>query len=275
LRDEVSPEAGELDGEPEARPSVDPRIWSRRVAVTRARGRKRLKIAGAAILVVVLGLGAVASLHSGLFSAHNLKVEGAVHTPSERILARAGLLSHPPLIDINEKVAAERIEALPWIKTARITQHWPDSVTVVVTERSAVGAIDPPDATAGPTTWAIVDSSGRVLEDTRVRPLGLLTLLVAAAPGAPGSYLSGTDRPALDVASSLPADLSRRVAAVEIEPAGTVNLALAHDLTGVIGLPVDLPAKYAALLSVLSGAALAPGDVIDVSVPQEPTVGAS
>jgi hypothetical protein len=36
-----------------------------------------------------------------------------------------------------------------------------------------------------------------------------------------------------------------------------------------------LEAKYEALASVLAGATLASGDVIDVSVPDEPTVGPS
>jgi hypothetical protein len=35
---------------------------------------------------------------------------------------------------------------------------------------------------------------------------------------------------------------------------------------------VELPAKFEALESVLTGASLQSGDVIDVTVPEEPTV---
>ena len=55
----------------------------------------------------------------------------------------------------------------------------------------------------------------------------------------------------------------------------SVTLGLTGGVTCVIGTPSDLQAKYEALASVLAGAPVASGDVIDVSVPDEPTVGPS
>jgi hypothetical protein len=54
-----------------------------------------------------------------------------------------------------------------------------------------------------------------------------------------------------------------------------VTLSLSGGLTAVIGEPVDLQAKYEALASVLASASMTPGDEIDVTVPEEPTIGSS
>ena len=61
--------------------------------------------------------------------------------------------------------------------------------------------------------------------------------------------------------------------AVTVEPAGWVQLALT---TPIVGRhrhrPTELTAKYEDVSSILAGATLHNGDVIDVSVPDAPTV---
>jgi len=252
-------------------PAVDPRIWKRRVAVTRAQGRKRLRIVLAALGVCLLAAGGVVALHSSLFSARHLKVIGAVHTPAAEVLALSGLSRRPPLVDINTAEVVAHVETLPWVKSAAVSEHWPDSVTVVVTERSALAAVEPVNNGGG--VWALVDGTGRVLADQTPRPVGLLALKVPVAPGAPGMRLPAADGPAVDIATSLPALLAQRVDFVEVASDGAVTLALTGDLTVIVGSPTMLQAKYEALASVIAGARLARGEVIDVTVPDEPTVG--
>ena len=60
---------------------------------------------------------------------------------------------------------------------------------------------------------------------------------------------------------------------MDVAAGDAVTLGLTEGLTAVIGPPVDLEAKYEALASVLAGAPVPSGDVVDVSVPDEPTVG--
>jgi cell division protein FtsQ len=259
---------------------IHPKMWSRRVQVTRANGRRRLRFLLIALGFCVLGGGGFASLHSGLFAAANLKVVGAEETTPEQVLASSGLLRHPPLIDINRSAMIRRIESLPWIKSATVSEHWPDSVTVVVTERQPVAAIDPSPTGVAPTvagarTWVLVDDTGRILAVVVSRPAGLPALTVAVPPGKPGSYLSGADEPAVVVASSLPETIAARTASIELASDGGVTLDLTGRITAIIGQPVELDAKYEALASLLASAAIEPGDVVDVTVPEEPTVGAS
>ena len=71
----------------------------------------------------------------------------------------------------------------------------------------------------------------------------------------------------------MPSVLAERVRSVDVAPDGEVTLGITGGLTAVIGSPTELEAKYEALASVLAGAPVVSGDVIDVSVPDEPAVG--
>jgi cell division protein FtsQ len=227
----------------------------------------------ATVGVCVLIAGGFAAVHSSLFGAEHLSVKGAVHTPVDEVLSSAGLLSHPPLIDIDAPVSAKRVEQLPWIQSARVTVHWPDSVTVAVTERVAVGAIEVPSVGTVGRVWVLVDGTGRVLADQATRPTGLVTMDVSVPPGVPGTYLPPADQAGVDLAGSLPFMLARRVTSIRVTPGAGVTLGLSGNLSAVIGSPDELQAKYVALASVLAGAPLDSGDVINVSVPAEPAVG--
>jgi cell division protein FtsQ len=261
------------------RPVVDPRIWTRRVAVTRARGRRRLRIVIAVVVACLLAIGAFAALHSGLFGARHLTVRGADHTPASIVISAAGLARHPPLIDIDPTLSVERIEALPWIRTAQVAVHWPDSVTVVVTERTAVAAVEVPGGSgyAGSSdpgvSWALVDGTGRVLTYQIDKPSGLLPMQVVVDPGRPGTYLPTADQAGVSVAATLPSVLVRRVQSIQVTPGTGVTLGISGGFSAIVGGAEDLTAKFEALASVLAGATLQNGDVINVTVPDEPAVG--
>ena len=123
------------------RPRIDPRIMARRIAVTRERGRSRLRYVVVCAALVVLAALALVVLHTGIFSARHLKVLGAVHTSQSTVLAVAGLTGHPPMMDVDAGLASKRLERLPWVEKATLEVNWPDSVTVVVTERVPVATL--------------------------------------------------------------------------------------------------------------------------------------
>ena len=109
--------------------------------------------------------------------------------------------------------------------------------------------------------------------------IALLSLLVPCfgqggptAPGIPGSTLGRGDQSGLLVASTLPAAFRGQVTAVHVEPGNWVQLAMTTPIVVDIGATTQLPAKYEDVASLLAGAALHAGDVIDVSVPDAPTV---
>jgi cell division protein FtsQ len=252
---------------PSGRAPLHPRIRARRVAVTRARGRRRLRVL--VVLGVVLGALALvlAVLYSGLFSARHLSVRGSVHTTSAAVLGAAGLTSHPPLIDVDPGAAAARVEQLPWVAGAVVGVHWPDTVTVTVTERVPAAVVSRPGGVA------LVDVHGRVLTWTRSAPAGLVDLGAPGAVGPPGTVLGGAARPGLDLVGALPVALAARVGAVHVGARGDLSLELGKGVGAEIGQDVNLGAKLEALASVLAGAPPKGPAWIDVSVPDEPTVG--
>jgi cell division protein FtsQ len=246
---------------------VHPRVWQRRVAVLREQGRRRLRwvVAGVAVLVVLCVVLLV--LHTPLLALRNATVRGAQHTGTQAVLAEAGLLDDPPLIDVDPSTVAARVERLPWVAHAVVVRHWPDSVTITVTERVALGSIARPGGGV-----AVVDASGRILAWQSAPPPGLV-LVAPVAPGHPGTVLAPAARPALQVAAALPASLAGRVRDVSANARGMVTLDLGGGVSASLGSTAELPAKLTAVASVLAGARVSSPSVIDVTVPDEPTVG--
>ncbi|HEY6426804.1 MAG TPA: FtsQ-type POTRA domain-containing protein [Acidimicrobiales bacterium] len=246
---------------------MDPRLSARRTAVLREQGQRRLRIVVAGVfgaLVIVAGWFA---LHSPLFSARALTVTGNVHESAAQVLAQGGLTGHPALLDVNAGAVAARVEQLPWVQSAAVHVSWPDGVHVVVTEETPRLAVSEPGG-----RWATLSADGRVLSVTAARPPGLLLLTVPAAPGAAGTQLSVRDVAGLRVASTLPISFGAQVTAVTVEPQGWVQLAMTTPLLVDIGSASQLGAKYEDVSSILAAATLHNGDVIDVSVPDAPTV---
>jgi cell division septal protein FtsQ len=246
---------------------MDPRISARRTAVTKEKGRRRLRV----VVIGLAGTGCLVAgwflLHSSLFSARSLTVTGNVHESAAQVEAQAGLAGHPPLLDVNTGAAASAVEQLPWVRSATVHVSWPDGVQIQVTEDVPRLVVSQPDG-----HWDTVSADGRVLSVSTSRPPGLILLTVPQAPGAPGSAISARDEPGLRVASTLPASFAAQVTAVTVEPAGWIQLAMTTPILVDIGSATELTAKYEDVSSILAGATLHNGDVIDVSVPDAPTV---
>jgi cell division protein FtsQ len=246
---------------------MDPRMSARRTSVIRAQGQRRLRVlvfglAGTGVLI-----GAWFLVHTALFSARAITVVGNVHETSVQVVAQAGLASHPPLLDVNAGAAAARIERLPWVQRAKVQVSWPDGVHIAVTEETPRFVVS-----AAPSAWMTLSDDGRVLSQSTTRPPGLLLLTVPKAPGAPGTVLPAEDDTGLLVASTLPPSFASQVTGVAVEPAGWVQLSLTTPIVVDIGSATELTAKYEDVSSILAGATLQNGDVIDVSVPKAPTV---
>lgn len=247
------------------RANAHPRVAARRRAVEHHRSRRKMLVAGGLSLLLVMAGGLWLLAHSRFLSARVLTVVGNHHTTGAQVLAAAGLSRHPPMIDVNVAAAARAIEALPWIATATVQRHWPDGVSVQVREHRAVAVV------AQGTQLAELDRAGRVLAVASSAPSGLPHVVSVGVPGAPGTTLKAA-RHCLIVTASLPVAFASMVSSLSPSNGGGVDIALNNGVDVVLGSPTQLPAKYEDIASLLAGAALVPGDVIDVSVPASPTV---
>ncbi len=95
----------------------------------------------------------------------------------------------------------------------------------------------------------------------------------AGGPGPGGTVLAEADRPGLSVVGALPPALTARVLRVVVAPGARIWLDLGHRQSVALGAASHLPAKLAALTSVLAAGPASGAAVIDVTVPDEPTVG--
>jgi len=217
---------------------------------------------------IVVGLAALAwpLTHSRYLSATVVRVAGTGETSVAAVLDASGLATHPPMVDVDAGSAAARIEALPWVASARVDLEWPDGVLVTVTERTAVAVV-----ADGPGSFAELDATGRVLAVVSGQPPSLVAVVTTARPGAPGTTFASAE-PSLVVAAALPAAFRSLVQAVSPSAGAAVDLSLAGGLGVVFGTATQLPEKFEDVASLLAGAALSPGSVIDVSVPDSPVV---
>jgi len=251
-------------------PQVDPRIRERRAAIARREGRRRLRIVVLVAVIVLLLIGGWFALHSKVLAARVVTVVGSVHTPASEIISVAGLSDHPPMIDVDPATAAARLEQLPWVAKATVSRLWPDGVRISVVEHSVVAVVATTSPAADP--WALVDRSGRVLADVASPPAGLVRVTSSDVPGPPGSEMGPSTAAGLRVAATLPRAFSAQVTSIEVGHGGEVTLAMTTPVTIVLGATTQLHQKYEDAAALLAGAKLVAGDVIDVSVPDLPTV---
>jgi len=221
---------------------IDPRIRQRREQVERSRTQKRLRrLAVVAGVAAVVALGVLA-LHTPIFQAKVVTVTGGhPNTSTLAIEAAAGVLHHPPLISVDPGPAAARVESQPFIASARVVRHWPDAVTIAVTERIPVTTM------AGPVpAWSTLDGNGRTLAVTPGKP-ALPVLVVTSVKGpvhpAPvGATVAPAAEPGLVVARTLPPAFAGQVVSITVATDGTVSLALNSGLVVLLGTVSDLDA---------------------------------
>jgi cell division protein FtsQ len=90
-------------------------------------------------------------------TVQDVLVEGRSETPRDDILAALAVARGTPLLNVDPEAARERIEALPWVKTAVVERQLPDTLFVRLTERTPM-ALWQKDG-----TFSLVDADGRVL----------------------------------------------------------------------------------------------------------------
>jgi cell division septal protein FtsQ len=252
---------------PQPEEDIDPRISARRTEIAREQGRRRARLVGIGLVVLAALFGIWSLLHSSLFSVRSVSVVGATHETTAQIEAAAGLTDHPPLLDVDTGAAARGIERLPWVRLAWVTVHWPDGVQVLVAQETPRFVM-----VAAGGKWAELTGSGRVLADVTARPPGLIEVAGPQAPGAPGTVLGAADQLGLHIGTTLPRSFRAQVTLVTVESGGWVQLGMTTPILVNIGDGTQLGAKYEDVSSLLAGAPLHNGDVIDVSVPSAPTV---
>jgi cell division septal protein FtsQ len=214
------------------------------------------------VLVTVLAFAAQWTLRQPYFRVQHVTFHGLRHEGVVAVLKASGLAAHPSMIGLSDATIKKNLSVFPWIKSVSITQHWPNSVVVDVTESVAVAV-----AFTAEHHLAYVDAQGRSLGPAPL-DANLPTLEYLNPRGTTWPYaLAG--RGAAYVAGQLPRAFAPQVSVITDDASGDVTLKMTTPVTFVLGRPTDLHAKFVAIASVIAHSTLVPGDVVDVTVPDE------
>lgn len=216
----IDPDAAERTGDDLGAEveGIDPRIAERRVAVTEAQlaRRRRLALLGVAVLSAVGILWLI--VQAPFLSVQHVQVQGASKQTRLAVERAAAVKDGTALLFLDTGAVADRIEALPWVAHASVHRDLPNGITIKVEERLPVGWMRrPPPAGSPPGALgpvAVVDVSGRVLDDQAEPPAGLPAIIGLDRVPRRGRYLASR-APAVALAS-LPDALRAQTAALVV-----------------------------------------------------------
>ena len=215
------------------------------------------------IIGTTVVLGGRWIVRQSYFRVHTVHIVGATHETRAAILHVSGLDRHPELYGLQTHALERSLATFPWVTDAQVTASWPHTVTVRVHETHAVGVA------SYRRSWVYVGANGANL-GTAPATADLPTLVDPAA-GAAWPY-GRQGAAAVAIAAALPPAFAAQVRTVNVDPTGAVSLGMTTPVLFVVGDASNLTAKFTAIASVLKSTTLTPGDVVNVTVPDELTV---
>jgi cell division protein FtsQ len=230
--------------------------------------RRRWPWAVLALLVAIALTGLAAA--SPLLDVDDIVVEGTERTAVDEVLARSGLRTGESMLALPAGGAADRVEELPWVRSATVRRDWPGRVVVEVEERTPVAAL------AGGGRWLLVDEDGRRLARVHRPPGGVVTIEGVGAQGEPGTPVDDRAAGAVEVGRRLTPALRMRLPRVQVDPDGRLEVLLRvdeeRDAVAVLGRPEGLRDKLLSLATVLESVDLRGLSRIDLRIPGAPVL---
>lgn len=220
---------------------------------------------GALVVVAVgaIAFGAVKLAMDPAFQLGSISVVGFDRESEQAVRRAAALPIGRNVWFMDTAGAAERVEALPWVRRAHIDRQWPNLVTISVTERVPAARVMLPDAGAKAPApqrpvprFAVIDDGLRVLgvEGDDERDAALPVLFVQPLPSgidAPGSDVSSAQlAQALDASKRL-TRLGVRITEIESRPATGIGFTTASHLRVLFGSTADFERKVELLGAIV------------------------
>ncbi len=229
---------------------IEPRLRQRRIGVKRSANRRRLWWLALAGFLVVIAIAVLALLGSSLFAVEQVTVTGNVYTDRAALDAVVDDLTGTAVLLVDTAAVEADVEAIPWVRDARVSTSFPDSASIEIRERTPVAAMMGADGRV-----RVIDVDGRVLSLVDGQPVALVWI---SGPDtldvAPGQFASIGYSAAASLVTKLTPDIRSRVDSMLVTPDGA-DLVLV--LTSGAG-PVD-----GGLVEVRFGSALGENSQIE------------
>ena len=222
--------------------------------VARAQRRRWWRLAGVVLVVALIGGAVWAAWFSSLLAVHQVSVVGLTDegelVGGQEVRSAASIPVGMPIARLDTASAQARVLELPWVASVEVRRAWPQDVVIAVTERSPVAVVKQGEDRRG------VDAEGNIFD-----PPGGLWLTDPIIRGDNGAIAE-----AVKVASSLPADLEKRVRVIQAVSIDDIRLKLGNKSIVRWGNSQEAEFKAEVLRSLLPRRAQS----YDVSAPSLP-----
>ncbi len=225
-----------------------------RAAVRRWRGL----LLGVVTLIVIAG-GVWLLYFSSYLVTRAVTVDGNSNVSAARVESTARVPIGTQLARLDVEAIRARVESIAAVERAEISRSWPHTLSITITERVPVALVDLVERGGKARTVDIrgVLFNGSGTDLPRIRT-SVETDSDALAQGA-------------RVADSLPPELRRLTAYVELDSIDTITLRLSDGRSVVWGSAASSAQKSAVALALLDGKKTGKARVFDVSAPGRPT----
>jgi cell division protein FtsQ len=248
---------------------VDPRMRSRRIAVRRDAGRRRLRLVTLLLALAAAAVGALVLTQSPVLDIDRVRVSGTGHTAPDEVIRASGVRTGEPMVGVDPGDVRRRVGELPWVDEVTVRRVWPSTVELEVTERSVAAMVQVTDDRA-----AFVDTGGRVLSiepragDAAADLAGPLVLTGVSGRLEEGELLPADARDALTVAERVAERMPGVVASVSVD----LDAALVGGGAIRFGSTEQLDDKVTAAKTVLDAVDTACLETLDIRVPGSPAL---
>ncbi|GAC1546222.1 MAG: hypothetical protein NVS3B16_16610 [Vulcanimicrobiaceae bacterium] len=222
--------------------------------------------------VIVVGLalwGGFALATSPAFRLHELTVTGLSHATRDDVLARASIDRNANVWLLDGAAIARRIEASPYVLTARVHRRPLGNVWIDVVERTADGCVRSRGGAA-----LTVDRDDRVLERGCSDAVALAYELRAATDVAAGRFVRDPELPALQRDGRALAAMGDRFRALRHDAYGQLEADLQDGIRIRFGDDRDLERKQRLIGPILAqlGPRATGVRAVDLRAPATPVV---
>jgi cell division protein FtsQ len=210
--------------------------------------------------LVVLFIGALLLLTSPLLSIKQIDVEGNVYASPNLLAEVMNNLDGDAILTADLHGAKVQLEAIAWVRKARVSMHLPSRILIQIDERSPLAFVRSADGFN-----RILDRDGRVLDVIEGDPVDFIRIIGTAPTLIPGDFVPQPFLGTAQLINALPRELADRLISATVSPEGEISLQFRPNLQVIFGSPVDYQAKLVGLINEIKRQGTKSYTVIDVS----------
>lgn len=251
-------------------------------------GRIPFIVLGVVAGVIVIALVALFVLsQTKAFEIKNIQIEGTDHLTSQEVSALVSIPQGTTLLNLDDESIIASLERDSWVKDVEVKRVFPDTLDIVVTERSIGAIVEVPTGQAQVIqNWAVADDgtwlmaipnrdtdigsriSERIYEDAE-QALHITGVPYGVEPRIGEVVTDESVLNALSIVSGMTTELAGRIKAVQAADAESTLLTLDNNVEIAFGAAEQIRDKERICLQILADE---PKVVyINVRVPDRPT----